>query len=140
MTCAEILASLTINSSWISWKLFMLESYSFKISNFDVSSWLFNMKTIEERKSILDKEIFKLVNHGWVLSHRSDTKCLLIKAKKVNGCLLTILLLLFIVPGIIYILMSKGKSTLKIDITEEGNIIYFPTGLSIFEKNVVESY
>ena len=54
--------------------------------------------------------------------------------------ILTILLLLFIVPGIIYLLMSKGKSTLKIDITEEGNIIYFPAGLSIFEKNVVESY
>jgi hypothetical protein len=98
------------------------------------------MKTIEERKLILDKEIFKLVNHGWRLSHRSDTKCLLVKDKKVNGCLLTILLLLFILPGIIYLLISKGKSTLKIDITEEGNIIYFPTGLSIFEKNVVESY
>ena len=98
------------------------------------------MKTIEERKSILDKEIFKHVNHGWRLVHRSDTKCLLEKNKKAKGCLLIILLLLFIIPGIIYLLMDKGKSTLKIDITEEGNIKYHTTGLSLFERNELESY
>jgi hypothetical protein len=98
------------------------------------------MKTIEERKSILDKEIFKLVNHGWRLAHRSDTKCLLVKDKKAKGYLLIILLLLFIVPGIIYLLTPKGESTIKIDITEEGDINYFPTGLSIFERNELESY
>lgn len=98
------------------------------------------MKTIEERKSILDKEIFKHVNHGWRLAHRSDTKCLLVRKKKAKGCLLIFLLLLFIVPGIIYLFVNKGKSTLKIDITEEGNIKIYTTGLSYFERQELESY
>ena len=98
------------------------------------------MKTIEERKSILDKEIFKLVNHGWRLSRRSDTKCLLTKKRKPNGCLLIFLLLLFIVPGIVYLLLYKGESTLHVEITKEGDINYIPTGLSIFERNELGSY
>jgi len=101
---------------------------------------LFPMKTIEERKSILDKDVFRLVNHGWRVAHSSDTKCLLVKDKKANGCLLIVLLLLFIVPGIIYLIMYKGRSTLKIEVTEKGDIKYFPTGLSTFEINELESY
>lgn len=98
------------------------------------------MKTIEERKSILDKEIFKLVNHGWRLAHRSETKCLLVKDKKAKSYILIMLLLLFIVPGIIYLLIPKGKSTIKIEITEKGDIKYFTTGLSLFESNELASY
>jgi hypothetical protein len=98
------------------------------------------MKTIEERRSILDKDIFKCVNHGWRVATRSDTKALLVKNKKTNGCLLAFLLLLFIVPGIIYLFMNKGKSTLKIEVNQEGNIKYFTTGLSAFEINELESY
>jgi hypothetical protein len=98
------------------------------------------MKTIEERKAILDKDVFRLVNHGWRVAHSSDTKCLLVKNKKANGCLLIVLLLLFIVPGIVYLFMYKGRSTLKIEVTEKGDIKYFPTGLSTFEINELESY
>jgi len=98
------------------------------------------MKTIEERKSILDKDIFRLVNRGWRVAHRSDTKCLLVRNKKAKGCLLTILLLLFILPGIIYLLIPKGRSTLKIEVTEEGNIKYYPTGLSSFEQRELTWY
>ena len=98
------------------------------------------MKTTEERKSILDKDIFRLVNHGWRVAHRSDTKCVLVKKKKPNGCLLSVLLLLFILPGIIYLLIPRGRSTLKIEVTEEGNIKYFPTGLSSFEQRELTWY
>jgi len=98
------------------------------------------MKTIEERKSILDKDIFRLVNHGWRVAHRSETKCLLVRRRKPNGCILTVLLLLFIIPGIIYLLMDRGRSTLKVEVTEEGNIKYFPTGLSQFEQRELTWY
>jgi len=98
------------------------------------------MKTIEERKSILDKDIFRLVNRGCRVAHMSDTKCLLVRNKKAKGCLLTILLLLFILPGIIYLLIPKGRSTLKIEVTEEGNIKYYPTGLSSFEQRELTWY
>lgn len=98
------------------------------------------MRTIEERELILDKEIFKLVNHGWKLAHRSDTKCLLTKPKKAKDYILIFLLLLFIVPGVIYLLMPKGESTIKIEITEEGDIKCFTTGLTLFDTNEMESY
>jgi len=101
---------------------------------------LFDMKTIEQRKAILDKDIYRHVNHGWRVTSRSDTKCLMIRDKKAKGCLLIFLLLLFIVPGIVYLFMNKGKSTLKIEVTPEGNIKYFATGLSSYERSELEWY
>ena len=98
------------------------------------------MKTLEERKSILDKEIFKHVNHGWRVSTRSDTKALLTKEKKTKGCLLVFLLLLFIIPGIIYLFINKGKGILKIEVTQEGLVKCNTTGLSTFEIQELESY
>lgn len=98
------------------------------------------MKTIEERKSILDKDIFKHVNHGWRVAHRSDTKCLLVKNRKAKGGLFIFLLLLFIVPGIIYLLMYKGRNSLMIYVTQEGNIKYNATGLSDLEKSELMWY
>jgi hypothetical protein len=92
------------------------------------------MKTIEERRSILDKDIFKHVNHGWRIATRSDTKCLMIRDKKAKGFLLIFLLLLFIIPGIIYLYIDKGRNSLMIEVTEEGNIKYNATGLSDSEK------
>jgi hypothetical protein len=98
------------------------------------------MKSTEERKLILEKDIFKHVNHGWRVATKSDTKCLMVRAKKARGFLLIILLLLFIVPGIIYLLMDKGRSTVMIEVTQEGNIKYFVTGLSDFEKSELMWY
>jgi hypothetical protein len=98
------------------------------------------MKSIEERKQILDKDIFKHVNHGWKVATRSEAKCLLVRDKKANAFLLIFLLLLFIVPGIVYLYMNKGRSTLKIEVTKEGNIKYTATGLSSFQKNELKWY
>ncbi len=92
------------------------------------------MKTIAERKSLLDKEIFKHVNHGWRVATSSDTQCLLVKEKKAKGCLLIVLLLLFIIPGIVYLFIYKGRASLNIEVTPEGNIKYNTTGLSNYEK------
>ena len=98
------------------------------------------MKTIEERKSILDKDIFKHVNHGWRVATKSDTKCLMVRDKKAKGFLLIMLLLLFVVPGIIYLFMDKGRNRLMIEVTQDGNIKYNATGLSDFEKSELMWY
>ncbi len=98
------------------------------------------MKSIEERKLILDNDILKHLNHGWRVATRSEAKCLLVRDKKVNIFLLVFLLLLFLVPGIIYLYMNKGRSTLKIEVTKEGNIKYTATGLSSFQKNELHWY
>lgn len=98
------------------------------------------MKTIEERKAILDKDIFRHGNHGWRVASRTDTKCLLVRDKKAKGCLFIFLLLLFIVPGIIYLFMYKGRSSLTIEVTEEGRVKYYTTGLSSYERSELEWY
>lgn len=98
------------------------------------------MKTLEQRKSILDKEIFNHTNHGWRVSTRSDTKCLLVRNRKPNGCLLTVLLLLFILPGLIYLYVNRGKSYLNIEVNQDGDVKYFTTGLTEFEKSELHWY
>jgi hypothetical protein len=98
------------------------------------------MKSVEEMKLILDKDIFKHVNHGWRIATKSDTKCLMVKEKKAKGFLLIILLLLFIVPGIVYLFMYKGRSTVMIEVTQDGNIKYYVTGLSDHEKSELMWY
>ncbi len=98
------------------------------------------MKSVEEMKLILDKDIFKHVNHGWRVATKSETKCLLVKEKKAKGFLLIFLLLLFIVPGIVYLLMYKGRSTVMIEVTQDGNIKYYVTGLSDHEKSELMWY
>jgi hypothetical protein len=98
------------------------------------------MKSIEERNSILEKDIFKHVNHGWRVTTKSETKAILERYKKVKGSVLIKLLLLFIVPGIIYLLMPKGRSRLLIEVTQEGNIHYNAKGLSDREKSELMRY
>jgi hypothetical protein len=92
------------------------------------------MKTIEERRSILAKDIFKHVNHGWRVVTRSDIKCLLKRDRPLKGSVFILLSLLFIIPGIVYLFIPKGRSTLLIEVNEEGNIHYNASGLSNSEK------
>jgi hypothetical protein len=44
------------------------------------------------------------------------------------------------VPGIIYLLMPKGRSRLLIEVTQEGNIHYNAKGLSDREKSELMRY
>ena len=45
------------------------------------------MKTLEERKKILDEEIQRLIGRGWRVENRTDTTCMLIKEDTAMGCL-----------------------------------------------------
>ena len=92
------------------------------------------MKTIEDRNAILEKDISKHVSNGWRVLSRTETSCQLVKDKKANGCLVVILLLLFIIPGIVYMVMSSGTKSLYIEVNIEGKINYITEGLSSFEK------
>jgi hypothetical protein len=92
------------------------------------------MKTIEECKIKLEADISRHVSHGWRVQTRTETTCQLVKDKKPNGCLIIILLLLFIIPGIVYMFMFKGTASLYIDVNNNGEIKYITDGLSAFEK------
>ena len=91
------------------------------------------MKTLEERKTILEYEITKQQKKGWQIASRTDTTCQLIKEKKPETCLIVILFLLFVIPGLLYLILTKGNVTVYIEITEEGEVKYSGKDLSPYE-------
>lgn len=83
------------------------------------------MKTIEERKAILDKEITRQFKNGWRLASRTETGCQLVKDKERSGCLLVLLFLFFIIPGIFYLLFTQGiGKTVPVEVMEDGRVSY----------------
>ena len=97
----------------------------------------FRMKTLEERKAILDKIIHNYVDDEWRVMGRTETTCRLIKEKQPNGCLLVFLYVLFILPGIIYMTTYKGSKRLYLEVDEEGVVKYLtddPASVTAAEK------
>ncbi len=82
------------------------------------------MKTIEERKEILEKEIKKRFQKGWKISSKADTSCQFEIDKKANVCLAILLFWMGIVPGILYLVLYKGTKTLCVEVDDEGELKY----------------
>lgn len=98
------------------------------------------MKTLEERKAILENEITKQLRKGWRISSRTETGCQLIQDKKRNGCLLVFLFIFFIIPGIFYLLLTQGKTiSVFIEVNGEGQVIYSSKDLSPSQLNEIKS-
>jgi len=76
------------------------------------------MKSIEERKAILNIEIAKKMKKGWRLAERTETGCKLVRDKGPNGFLLLLLLSISFIPG----LGSTRTKKLFIEVNEEGEI------------------
>jgi excisionase family DNA binding protein len=91
------------------------------------------MKTLEERKAILESEIAKQQKKGWQISSRTDTTCQLTKEKKPETCLVVLLILLFVIPGILYLIFIKGTIAVYIEVDEQGEIKYSGKDLSPYE-------
>jgi excisionase family DNA binding protein len=91
------------------------------------------MKTIEERKAILAAVIVKHQKNGWTLTNQTDTNCQLTKPKKPETCLVIILLLLFIIPGLLYLIFIKGNMTVFIEVDEDGKVKYSSKDLSPYQ-------
>ena len=75
------------------------------------------MKTLEERKSILDEEVLRLTGKGWIVKSRTDTTCLLIKEDTAMGCLSLIVSLMVLFP-----FFDQRIKTRIIEVTPEGKI------------------
>ena len=83
------------------------------------------MKTIEERKVILENEVTKQLKKGWRITSKTETGCQLQKEKGIDGCLAVFLFFLAIIPGIIYLIVAHGKTiSIFIEVSESGEIIY----------------
>ena len=75
------------------------------------------MKTLAERKSILDKEILRLIEKGWNVENRTDTTCFLTKEDTAMGCFSLIVSFMVLFP-----FFEKRIKTRIIEVTPEGNI------------------
>jgi len=93
------------------------------------------MKTLEERKTILEYEIVKQQKKGWQLISRTDTTCQITREKRPDGCTTAILIVLFVIPGILYLIFMKGTITVYIEIDDEGEVKYTGKKLSPYEIN-----
>jgi hypothetical protein len=91
------------------------------------------MRTIEERKAILEAEIIKQQKKGWQIASRTDITCQLTKEKKPETVVVVILILLFVIPGILYLILMKGIITVYIEINEVGEALYSGKDLSPYE-------
>ena len=76
------------------------------------------MKSIEERKAILDIEIAEKIRKGWRLADRTETECKLVRDKRPNGFLLLLLFTISFLPG----LGSTRTKRLFVEVNEEGEI------------------
>lgn len=83
------------------------------------------MKTLEERKKILDTEITKHLTKGWQISNRSETSCQLKQDIEQDSSLEQTLLFLFT------FLLPRQKETksLFIEVDEEGKVRYIRNDL-----------
>jgi len=91
------------------------------------------MKPLEERIAILENEITRQLKNGWRMESKTGTGCQLIKDKRPETCLIVFLLLLFIIPGIIYLIVSKKTTTVFVEVNEQGEIVYTGRDLSPYE-------
>lgn len=83
------------------------------------------MKTLEERKAILETEVSKQLRKGWRISSRTDTGCQLLYDKKRDTFVVVILFLFFILPGIFYLLFTQGRTqSVFIEVKEDGELIF----------------
>jgi len=73
--------------------------------------------TLEERKSILDEEVLRLIREGWIVESRTDTTCLLVKEDNVMGWFSIFASLFASFP-----FFEKRIKTRIIEVTSEGSI------------------
>jgi hypothetical protein len=69
------------------------------------------MKTIEERKAILEVEINRPLRRGWRISSRTEFGCQLLIDKKRDTFTVVLLFLFFILTGIFLFIIYSGKDT-----------------------------
>lgn len=91
------------------------------------------MKTPEERKEILEAVIVEQQKNGWTVTNQTDTNCQLTKPKKPRTCLIVLLIFLFVIPGLLYLIFTKGNMTLFVEVDEEGKVIFTSKDLSPYQ-------
>lgn len=96
------------------------------------------MKTIEERKAILEAEVIKQQKKGWLIISKTDTTAQMTKEVPPEGCLTIILFLTFIIPGILYLILRKKRYTIYIEVNEEGKLKYSSQDLTSYQLKEAE--
>jgi hypothetical protein len=58
------------------------------------------MKTLDERKSVLDNEITKMIKQGWQIASRTETAYQLVSDKKPSGLSVLLMFSISFLPSI----------------------------------------
>jgi hypothetical protein len=77
---------------------------------------------VDERQRILDDEIAMRAHDGWRAVVRTETTAQLIRDRQSNGCAALVLLCLGILPGVLYLMATRGQESLYIDVDPYGRI------------------
>jgi len=74
-----------------------------------------------DREAILESAIRPYALQGWLVQNRTGHSAQLTKpAEDKNGCLILVLLLFGILPGILYLLLPRDAQTLLIEVDTDG--------------------
>lgn len=76
--------------------------------------------SLEQRRRTLEAALLSLTQKGWVISSRTDTTAQLTRSGKKSGCLLLILLIFGILPGILYAVWPASQETMFVIVNEQG--------------------
>ena len=78
--------------------------------------------SIEQRKISLEQEISKYIGLGYTLLNRTEVTAQLVMQRKANGCILILLLLIGIIPGLLYLNSAQGTDSIYIEVDEYGSV------------------
>ncbi|WP_165845101.1 folate family ECF transporter S component [Candidatus Cryosericum terrychapinii] len=81
------------------------------------------MANLEERNSVLEREIVKHVDQGWRVVSQMQTSVQLTRDKRVNWLIALLLALVLIVPAVLYLLLYKGTENLYLEVREDGQVV-----------------
>jgi len=79
--------------------------------------------TLEKRGAILQRMIVKYVDQHWRVVSQTQTTAQLGRDKHPDSFLTIVLFLLFLVPGILYLLLYKGTDSVYLEVKEDGQVL-----------------
>ena len=83
-----------------------------------------NLLSLDERKVILERAIRPYLEEGWLIQNQTETRAQLRKpAQSKSGCLIIILLLFGVLPGILYLMWPNQDRIVLVEVNEVGKSI-----------------
>lgn len=87
------------------------------------SGKVYTSVSLEERSTILEKEITTYANMGWRVTSRTATSAQLTRDNPPSWGTAILLALFFIIPAVLYLLFYKRTEDLYLQVNDQGEVI-----------------